>query len=357
MTYSALALQMDCSAVNRCRDRSAVEASMADTIAKVGRQISGSKGFINTFSGDELKLVVLPEYFMTSFPMGENIEDWREKACIEMEGPQYAMLGEIAAKQGVFISGNAYELDPFFPEIYFQTSFIIDDSGQVALRYRRLISMFAPTPHDVMTKYLEVYGPDALFPVLDSPLGRLACVASEEILYPEITRAHALKGAEVILHSSSEVGSPRPTPKNIAKCARAYENMCYVVSANTSAIVDSPVPANSTQGHSQIVDYKGHILAEAYAGESMVANAQIDLRALRTARTKPAMTNLLARQRLGLFAEIYARDDYYPLDNLLNDSSVVQPTRAHFMTQQQAVIDGLISAGVLLNPELQDLND
>lgn len=69
------------------------------------------------------------------------------------------------------------------------------------------------------------------------------------------------------------------------------------------------------------------------------------------------MTNLLARQRLGLFAETYARDDYYPLDNLLNDSSVVQPTRAHFMTQQQAVIDGLISAGVLLNPELQDLND
>ena len=114
-----------------------------------------------------------------------------------------------------------------------QTSFIISDSGDVILRYRRLISMFAPTPHDVLDAYLDHYGDDALFPVADTPLGKLACVASEEILYPEITRALALQGAELICHSSSEIGGPRATPKNIAKQARAYENMLYVVSANS----------------------------------------------------------------------------------------------------------------------------
>lgn len=196
-----------------------------------------------------------------------------------------------------------------------------------------------------------MYGADALFPVLDSPLGRLACVASEEILYPEITRAHVLKGAEIVLHSSSEVGSPRITPKNVAKCARAYENMCYVVSANTSAILDSPVPANSTQGHSQIVDFKGQVLCEAYAGESMVANAQIDLESLRTARTKPAMTNTLARQRLALFRNAYAMEGYYPADNLLEDRQVRVPSRAHFMGLQQGVIDGLLASGILKPPE------
>jgi len=350
-TYSALALQMDCSAVNACSHRSAVEDIMASTIAKVGRQIAGSKAFINTFSGDVLKLVVLPEYFMTSFPMGESIDVWRDKACIDMDGPQYELLGEVAQKHGVYLSGNAYERDPHFPELYFQTSFIIDDAGTVALRYRRLVSMFAPTPHDVLSRYLDVYGADALFPVLDSPLGRLACVASEEILYPEITRAHVLKGAEIVLHSSSEVGSPRITPKNVAKCARAYENMCYVVSANTSAILDSPVPANSTQGHSQIVDFKGQVLCEAYAGESMVANAQIDLESLRTARTKPAMTNTLARQRLALFRNAYAMEGYYPADNLLEDRQVRVPSRAHFMGLQQGVIDGLLASGILKPPE------
>lgn len=346
--YSALALQMDCHAINHLSDRYAVEEAMQNTLARVDQLIAGSKGFIGTFSGDTLRLVVLPEYFLTSFPMGESIAEWREKACIAMDGPQYQRMGQIAKERGVYLSGNVYELDPNFPDLYFQTSFIINDEGEVILRYRRLISMFAPTPHDVLTPYLEAYGEDSLFPVADTPLGRLACVASEEILYPEVSRALAVRGAEVLLHSSSEVGSPRPTPKNIAKSARAYENMCYVVSSNTSAIHDSPVPANSTQGHSQIVDFKGQVMTEAYSGESMVGHGLVDIERLREARAKPAMTNLLARQRLSLFQSTYAAEHFYPADNLINEAGeVTVPDRAHFMGQQSAVIENLKKAGLL----------
>ena len=346
--YSALALQMNCSAVNTLPDRETVDVAMQSTLTRVDQLIAGSKGFISTFSGDALKLVVLPEYFLTSFPMGESIAEWRDKACIAMDGPEYQRMGQIARERGVYLSGNVYELDPHFPDLYFQTSFIISDEGEVILRYRRLISMFAPTPHDVLTEYIKAYGEESLFPVVETPLGRLACVASEEILYPEVSRALATRGAEVLLHSSSEVGSPQPTPKNIAKCARAYENMCYVVSSNTSAIHDSPVPENSTQGHSQIVDFKGQVMTEAYTGESMVGNGLIDIERLREARAKPAMTNMLARQRLSLFRSTYAADHFYPADNLLNEAGeVTVPDRAHFMGQQSTVIENLKKAGLL----------
>ena len=346
--YSALALQMDCRAVNTLPDRQAVDMAMQSTLTRVDHFIAGSKVFTSTFSGDALKLVVLPEYFLTSFPMGESIAEWRDKACIAMDGPEYQRMGQIARERGVYLSGNVYELDPHFPDLYFQTSFIISDDGEVILRYRRLISMFAPTPHDVLAKYIKAYGEESLFPVVETPLGRLACVASEEILYPEVSRALATRGAEVLLHSSSEVSSPRPTPKNIAKCARAYENMCYVVSSNTSAIHDSPVPENSTQGHSQIVDFKGQVMTEAYTGESMVGNGLIDIERLREARAKPAMTNMLARQRLSLFRSTYAADHFYPADNLLNESGeVTVPDRAHFMGQQATVIENLKKAGLL----------
>lgn len=346
--YSALALQMDCRAVNTLPDREAVDVAMQSTLARVDQLIAGSKGFISTFSGDALKLVVLPEYFLTSFPMGESIAEWRDKACIAIDGPEYQRMGQIARERGVYLSGNVYELDPHFPDLYFQTSFIISDEGEVILRYRRLISMFAPTPHDVLTEYIKAHGEESLFPVVETPLGRLACVASEEILYPEVSRALATRGAEVLLHSSSEVGSPRPTPKNIAKCARAYENMCYVVSSNTSAIHDSLVPENSTQGHSQIVDFKGQVMTEAYTGESMVGNGLIDIERLREARAKPAMTNMLARQRLSLFRSTYAADHFYPADNLLNEAGeVTVPDRAHFMGQQSTVIENLKKAGLL----------
>jgi predicted amidohydrolase len=341
--YQALALQMRCPAVNMLSVEDA-RASMLATIGRAGQLIAGSGGFLASFAGSPARLVVLPEYFLTSFPMGESIEAWQAKGCVTMDGPEYEALGALAQKQGLYLSGNLYELDPQFPQLYFQTSFVIGPSGDVLLRYRRLLSMFAPTPHDVLDAYLDHYGADALFPVADTDIGRLACVASEEILYPEITRAHVLRGAEVICHSSSEVGSPQMTPKNIAKRARAYENMTYVVSANSAGISGIPFPEHSTDGHSQIVDYKGAVLGEAATGESMCGNGEIDIAALRRARRKPGMTNTLARQRLELFSGVYAGEPVYPANTLAGEAA---PERAHFQRTLQGAIEALAERGVI----------
>jgi deaminated glutathione amidase len=345
--YNALALQVTCHAVNGLSSRQDVSQRMAKTIANIADQIRGSKGFISSFSGLNTRLVVLPEYFLTGFPMGESVEVWSEKACIEMEGPEYLALGKICQDNDIFLSGNVYELDPNFPGIYFQVSFIIDPSGEVVLRYRRLISMYAPTPHDVLERYIEVYGEESLFPVVDTEIGRLAAVASEEILYPEIIRALTLRGAEVICHSSSEVGSPLATPKNIAKQARAYENMVYIVSANSAGIVDIAFPAASTDGGSKVVDFHGSVLAEASVGESMCGNAEVDVAALRSARLRPGMTNILARQRLEIFAPTYERFNVYPANNLLADGEIIVPDRKHFVATQLQVIEKLIKTGIL----------
>ncbi len=346
-TWAAVALQMRCDAINRCATAEDARAQMLRSVQRCGDLIQGTRAFVGTFSGDQVRLVVLPEYFLSSFPMGDTPDRWLAYACLADDGPEYEALSQVAQQNGVYLSGNVYESDPHFPGLYFQASFIISDSGERVLRYRRLVSMFAPTPHDVLDRYLDVYGADSLFPVVDTELGRLACVASEEILYPEITRALALNGAEVICHSSSEVGSPLATPKNIAKQARAYENMLYVVSANSAGIEGIPFPAASTDGHSQVVDYKGRPLAEAGSGESMCAVAEIDIAALRRTRAKPAMTNLLARQRLDLFQETY-RKEHYPANNLLDEAGELrQPGRAHYLDTQAQVIADLQARGVI----------
>ncbi len=187
--------------------------------------------------------------------------------------------------------------------LYFQTCFIIAPSRETVLRYRRMISLSAPTPYDVWDRYLEIYGIDGVFPVADTPIGRLAAIASEEIQYPEIARCHAMRGAEVFVHPSSEAGSPSVSTKEIARRARAAENLAYVVSANSAALTHIPIPAESTTGMSKVVDYQGQILAEASpGGESMVAYATIDLAALRACRHKTGLTNVLVRQPLQAYA-------------------------------------------------------
>lgn len=342
--YVAVALQTECRAINQLNETDA-RATMLASIERIALQIRASKGFI----GADARLFVLPEYFLTGFPMGDAIDAWARKAALTIDGVEYAALCKVATDNGIFLSGNAYELDDNFPDIYFQTSFVIDPVGEVVLRYRRLVSMFSPTPHDVWDKYLDLYGAEAVFPVADTAIGKLAACASEEILYPEITRAHALRGAEVILHSTSETGSPELTPKDIAKRARAVENLAYVVSANSGGLSGAAIPSSSTDGMSKIIDYKGLVLANAGFGESMVANAEIDLAALRRYRRRPGMPNILSRQRLELFADTYSSRSVYPVNTLLDEKKSEHkiPDRAHFVDTQGKVIEELIKKGLI----------
>ena len=138
------------------------------------------------------------------------------------------------------------------------------------------------------------------------------------------------------------------TPKDIAKRARAIENVVYVVSCNSGGIADSPIPMNSVDSMSKIVDFHGHVLAAATIGESMVANAELDLAALRRYRRRPGMPNVLARQRLELFAESYTKHTIYPANTLLDDAGEhVVPERSHFVETQRRTIDKLVKKNLL----------
>jgi predicted amidohydrolase len=335
MSYKALALQLTCQTINASQTRDEAEAIILQTIERIERQIAASIGLI----GRETLLVVVPEGFLTGFPVDETVNQWREKAALEIDGRIYEALSAMVQRQQIYFSGNVYEADPFFPELYFQTSFIMGPNGDILLRYRRLNALFTPTPHDVWELYLDAYGYDSLFPVAKTNIGNLACIASEEILFPEVARCLSMRGAEIFLHSTSEIGSPLVTQKAVAKLARATENMAYVVSANSAGVVGTAIPAGSADGGSKIVDPKGMILAEAGYGESLVAHADIDLAALREFRQRPAMNNLLSRQRFELYADSYAKHSVYPPDTLLS-----QPAeRSQYLKTQQEVIKKLYS--------------
>lgn len=337
--YIAIAMQLRCKAVNKCSNSDEARTMMDATVSTLAKEIAGAKRFI----GSSTRLIVLPEYFLTSYPTRESIAEWREKAAISKDDPIFNDLGQICKDLDVFLSGNYYEQDPNFPKFYFQSSFILDNHGKMILNYRRLNSMYSVTPHDVMEQYIELYGYESLFPVVDTELGKLACVASEEILYPEVTRCLMMRGAEVILHSSSEIGSSTLSKKNIAKRARALENVCYVISANSAGIEGGLVLAESTDGHSQIVDYHGAVQAEALTGESIVANGYISISSMRQYRNTVGMKNYIARQRFELYAHSYSDHSFYP-PNTFVDSEM---EKSKFITNQVKTISKLKDSGVI----------
>jgi predicted amidohydrolase len=346
-TYAAVAMQLAARSVERAPDKATARKMMMEVIDSLSPKLRSAAIFIQQYGGAPVKLAVLPEYLLTSYPGRISIPEFADRAALEIDGPEYEAMGKIAQEQKLFLAGNAYETDKNFPGLYFQTSFVIAPNGNVVLRYRRLNSMFAPTPHDVWSKYLDIYGLDGVFPVAKTEIGNLAAIASEEILYPEIARAHALRGAEIFVHSSSEIGSPMATPKMIAKQARAFENLSYVISANTAGILDTALPEASADGNSMVVDWKGNILSQSNSGETFTAFADIDIAALRAARRKPGMTNTLSRQRNALFAATYAADTHQRADSLIENGVVKTPDRDHFKRVSEETIARLAKDGLI----------
>ena len=346
-TYAAIAMQLTARSVENCADQAAVRAQVLTQAGDIESQIRSAAIFVEQYTGLPVRLAVLPEYLFTSYPGRISVADFAARVAFDIDGPEYAAIGAMAERLGLYLAANAYERDAHFPGLYFQASTIFAPDGSLVLRYRRLNSMFAPTPHDVWDRYLEIYGIEGVFPVADTPIGKLAAIASEEILYPEIARAHALRGAEVFVHSSSEIGSPLATPKAIAKRARAGENMAYVVSANTAGIAGTSMPLASADGNSMVVDWKGNVLAESNSGETFTAFGAVDLAALRAARRAPGMNNFLARQRTALFAAGYPGESHQQANGLIQGNDLIVPDRDYFRRTAQSTIARLEKDGLI----------
>jgi predicted amidohydrolase len=341
--YWACALQTinDCVTVDATR--AAAHERVLRSLARIDVQMAGAKRWV----GADLKLIVLPEYVLTGPPWGEPIDVWADKAAFEMDGPEYEALAALAEKHAVYLSVNAYETDRHFPGLYFQACVCFDPAGAVVLRYRRLISMFAPSPHDVWDRYLDVYGAEGVFPVARTPIGNLAAIASEEILYPEIARCHAIRGAEVFMHNTSEAYTVTMPQKKIARLARAMENLAYVVSANTAGSIGIQVGVDSPNGGSDIIDYYGNVVVAAGQGETMTANARLDVGDVRRYRRRPGMSNLLSRQALDLYVDSYAEAGIRRRNGLLKDGRIVVPDRGYFVEKQREALARMAERGIV----------
>ncbi|MEI6668198.1 MAG: nitrilase-related carbon-nitrogen hydrolase [Acidobacteriota bacterium] len=338
--YRAVALQAACHCVNRCQTRTESQVLIDGAIDRLAGAIRSAIGFF----GPSTRLFVLPEYVLTGFPMGESTAQWIEKACIRIPGPEIDRFAAHATTLNAWIAGNSYEVDPAWPGRYFQACWIVGPSVGLVLKYRRLNSLFTPSPHDFWTEYRERYTLREVFPVADTPLGRLAAIASEEILFPEVARCLMMHGAEVFVHATSDIGGHARNPKEIAKLARAYENAAYVVSANTAGLHGTAMPAQSADGRSKIVDYAGLVLAEVEQGETIGASATLDLGALRRYRRQTGMANLVARQRFELYAPMYSSHSFTPPDQA---KEPIQ-SRAQLLALQEQTIANLVQSGVIL---------
>lgn len=228
----------------------------------------------------QARIVVFPQFAVTGYtPLGG--PGWDE-ASIEADGPEMTRIAQAARAAQAYVVVQFSERHPAFPGRYFLSAAILTPEGKVGIVHRKNYAMSLRTsPVDVFDRFVEVFGEDAFFPVLDTPLGVLGIAIGAEVHWPEPVRALALKGAEIVINpiaAAPLIDYLKRPGADVVRGVRAFENVVYLAMTNIAAEA-SPPP--------QVYDYAGGTV-EMSVPDDVFALARIDIEALRKARTTPA---------------------------------------------------------------------
>jgi predicted amidohydrolase len=301
--YAAAACQTDFA---NPTERRQMGANTERMLWMIDQALAGAAPFL------PVRLVVFPE-FAHSAPVFENAAELHEKLALEVPNEHTDRVARKAREHGLYVqTGSMLERDADFPGHVFNTTCLIGPEG-LLYKYRKVNTWL---PYEVHTSPHDLDGYAApLFPVADTPIGRLGCAICYDWLFPEAMRQLAANGAEVLIRVSAYMdpwGATEPMDWwTLVNRCRALENTAFVVAANQGASLRH-YPPYSWPGGSMVVDFDGRILAQASPGPGeRIVVAPIDVTALRHERSVRAGHHMLAHLRCEAYP-VYRAHRYPP---------------------------------------------
>ena len=156
------------------------------------------------------------------------------KVAIEVPGEETEALGKKAKEHGCYVAFGSYVRNKDWPGHLLLNGILIGPDGSIVaehwkqhnVRLRPDWTMFTTSAYDVLPRYLEMYGADAVLPVARTDIGNLSLLISP--FDPDIHRAISLKGLEIGIRFSS--GGFRAEDSR----SSSLFNMNYTITVNQS---------------------------------------------------------------------------------------------------------------------------
>jgi predicted amidohydrolase len=218
------------------------------------------------------RLVVLPETFSWRGPAAQD-----QDAAEPLDGPTLARLAALARRLELTLvagsileqsaSGNGAGASPY------NTSVVLGPDGARLATYRKMHLFDVSIPGKVEVRESARRGHGADVVTATTPLGRLGLSVCYDLRFPELYRALARGGAEILCVPAAFTFPTGAAHWEVLLRARAIENQCWVLAANQHGPSGL---GHADYGHSMIVDPWGTVVACASDGERVVT-AEIDL--------------------------------------------------------------------------------
>lgn len=212
------------------------------------------------------ELVVLPECMNTGY-LFDDANQARELAE-RLDGRYVSALSALAADHGIHLASGMTELGPDDRSI-FNSAVLLDDRGNLVAHYQK---QFLAT-HDQNWFSVGTTG----YPVVETALGRLGLLICFDGRIPEIARALAVGGVDVILDMANFFAMDQA---DLWVPARAFENGVWIVAATKDGVERSI----HYPGGAMIAAPDGSVLDRAETGTHGMAIARIDPMAARDKR-------------------------------------------------------------------------
>lgn len=222
------------------------------------------------------RLILLPELFEDRYFCEDQRAEHLERALPLAGHPTVARFAALARELGVVLPVSFYERDT---NALFNSCAIIDADGSVLGVYRK---SHIPDGPGYSEKYYFRPG-DTGFRVWDTAVGRIGVAICWDQWFPEVARALALAGAEVILYPTA-IGSEPHDPQwdsaghwQRVMQGHAGANLVPVVAANRFGVEKGSRHTLDFYGSSFIAGPTGELLAVAGRDDEAVIATTFDL--------------------------------------------------------------------------------
>lgn len=233
------------------------------------------------------RLVVFPEYFTTQLlTLGDlHAPIDRQVRRLPSFVPEYVdLFSELTRRHGVHIvAGTILDRGEDGDDVIHNDAYVFGPSGEHAIQGKLHMTQFEKqewrvTPRDRMR-------------VFDTSIGRFAVAICYDVEFPEIVRAAARQGANVLVVPSCTDDRRGFLRVRLCAHARAIENRLYVIHAGTVGSLPNVPAVHLNYGQAAILtpsDYafaRDGIVAEGHPNEETMVIGDLDMEAIERNRT------------------------------------------------------------------------
>ena len=197
-------------------------------------------------------LAVLPELWPVGFFHFGDYAALAER----LPGSTLRAVADAARAARVWVHGGSF-VERDGQGRLFNTSFLVDDRGELQLTYRKLHLFGLGSAESTLLT------PGAHAPAAATPWGRLGAATCYDLRFPELFRDLALRGVTLLVVASAWPMA-RLEQWRILLRARAVESQAFVIACNAAGDDAGTLLA----GHSAVISPLGEVIVEAGPGET-----------------------------------------------------------------------------------------